>query len=77
MLKDVVIANKTYAKLNIADEQQLDNIAVKVIRQDTPDFLVPLKMLEIDGEIELRYEMSDGLRLGYLPEAMNKKEFLL
>lgn len=77
MLKDVVIANKTYAKLNVADEQQLDNIAVKVIRQDTPNFLVPLKMLEMDGEIELRYEMSDGLRLAYLPEAMSKKEFLV
>lgn len=77
MLKDVVIANKTYAKLNVADEQQLDNIAVKVIRQDLPEFLVPLKMLEIDGEIELRYEMSEGLRLGYLPEVMTKKEFVL
>lgn len=77
MLKDVVIANKVYAKLNIADAGKLDDIAVKVIKQDTPDFLVPFKMMSIDGETEIRYEIGEGTRLNYLPESMTKREFVL
>lgn len=77
MLKDVVIANKIYAKLNLADAETLDDIAVKVIKQDTPDFLVPFKMVSIDGETEIRYEIGEGTRLNYLSESMTKREFVL
>lgn len=77
MISDVVIANKTYARMNIADAAGVDEIALKVIRQDAPDFLLPMKMLEIDGELELRFEITEGSRLNYLPETMSKKEFLI
>lgn len=77
MLKDVVIANKTYAKMNISDAGTLDDIAIKVIKQETPDFLLPIKMINIDGEIEIRYEIGEGTRLSYLPESMSKRELLL
>ena len=76
MLQDVVISNKACAKITI-DETQLDSIAVKVIKQDTPDFLVPMKMLTIDGEFEVRYDLSSGMRMNYLPERMTKQEFLI
>lgn len=76
MLQDVVISNRVYAK-TIIDEMQLDSIAVKVIKQDTPDFLVPMKMLTIDGEFEVRYDLSSGMRMNYLPERMTKQEFLI
>ena len=77
MLKDVVIANRTYAVLHLADQRELDEIAMHVIRQDTPEFLLPVRMMEIDGEVELKYEVSEGIRMSYLPEQMTKKEFLL
>ncbi len=77
MLRDVVMANKTYAVLKLADKGELDEIAVHVIRQDTPDFLLPVRMMEIDGEVELKYEISEGIRMSYLPKQMTKKEFLL
>ncbi len=77
MLKDVVIAGKTYAKFSIPETEGLDDIAMKVIRQDTPDFLLPIKTMNIDGEIEIRFEISEGTRLSYLPESMLKKDFII
>lgn len=77
MLNDIVVANKAYAKLNIADSRQLDEIAVKVIKQDTPDFLLPIKVLDIDDKIEIRYELGSRMRLSYLPDIMTKQEFVI
>lgn len=77
MLKDVIIANKVYAKLSLSDAQEMDDIAVKVIRQDLPNFVLPFKVIDIDGETELRYEIGDGMRLNYLPESMTKSELLI
>lgn len=76
MLKDVVISNRTYAELTVADENNIDEIAMKTIKQDLPDFLLPIKIVNINGETEIRYEISDGIRLNYLSEKMNKREFL-
>ena len=75
MLTDVVIANKSYAKLNLAARADLDDIALKVIRRDCPDFLLPVRTMEIDGELELRYELQEGVRLAYLPKEMKRKDF--
>ncbi|MBR4082983.1 MAG: FHA domain-containing protein [Lachnospiraceae bacterium] len=77
MLTDVVIANKTYAKLVLPDNAVMDDIAVNVIKQDIPDFLLPVKMINIDGNTELRYEIGEGTRLSYLPDSMTKREFVI
>jgi len=77
MLKDVVIAGKTYVKMNASDEAVLDKIAAKVIRRDMPEFLLPVKIIHVNGETEIRYEISEGIRLSYLSEKMSKKEFLV
>lgn len=77
MLKDVVIAGKTYVKMNVSDEAVMDRIAAKVIRKDIPEFLLPVKIIHVNGETEIRYEMSEGIRLSYLSEKMSKKEFLV
>lgn len=76
MLKDVVISNKVYAKMTVSDESVLDEIAVKVVKQDAPDFLLPVKMININDSMEIRYEIGDGIRLSYIDETMSKKEFL-
>ena len=76
MLNDVVIANKTYTKLLVAAGEQLDDIALKVIKQDLPEFLLPIKSMDIDGDTEIRYEIVDGLRLEYFSNSMTKKEFV-
>ena len=74
MLTDVVIANKSYTKLTVPAGSQTDQIALRVIRRDCPDFLLPIKVMEIDGELEIRYELLEGVRLSYFPKKM-KNEF--
>ncbi len=76
MLTDVSDANKSYTKLDVSEKSNLDLIAVKVLRRDCPDFLFPLKMMEIDGETEIRYELTDGVRFCYMPTQMKKREFI-
>ena len=85
MLTDVVIANKSYTKLTVPAGSQTDQIALRVIRRDCPDFLLPIKVLhnhyckvddEIDGELEIRYELLEGVRLSYFPKKMKKREFI-
>lgn len=77
MLTDVVIANKSYTKLNVTEDKAVDNIALKVIKQDCPDFLLPIRTMEIDGELELRYELLEGIRLCYSSMKMSKREFVI
>lgn len=76
MLTDVVIANKSYTKLTVPAGSQTDQIALRVIRRDCPDFLLPIKVMEIDGELEIRYELLEGVRLSYFPKKMKKREFI-
>ena len=76
MLTDVVIANRSYTRLRIAEQETVDEIALKVMKQDCPDFLLPIRTMEIDGEREIRYEQQEGVRLCYSSMKMGRKEFL-
>ena len=76
MLTDVVIANKSYIKTEVEDEAMLDRIAVNVIRNDCPDFLLPMRIVDINGEPEIRYEMLPGIRMEYMNSEMSKSEFV-
>ena len=75
MLTDVVIANRNYTRLSVDENETVDEIALKVMKQDCPDFLLPIRTLEIDGEMEIRYEQQEGVRLCYSSLKMSKKEF--
>ena len=76
MLTDVVIANRSYTKLAIAEHETVDEIALKVMKQDCPDFLLPIRTMEIDGEKEIRYEQQEGIRLCYSSMKMRRRDFL-
>lgn len=75
MLTEAVIANKAYAKFSTPAECDLDTIALNVIKQDCPDFLLPIRTMEINGSLEIRYELTDGVRLSYASREMMKKDF--
>lgn len=76
MLKEVVIANKGYVIYETEENEQIDEIAVQVVRQECPDFLLPFRTICIDGKQEFRYELTDGIRMSYQPQRMSKKEFI-
>lgn len=82
-LTDVVVANKSYTKYNVPAEEKVDEIVLRVIRQDCPDFLLPISIMEVDDEKEIRYELFEGTRLSFDYDSakknmrMRKKDFIL
>lgn len=76
MLKEEIIANKGYAVFCVKEDDQPDEIAVRVLKQDCPDFLLPFKTMSIDGNMEFRYELSDGVRMSYQLPRMSRKELI-
>lgn len=60
-----------------AENYTLDETAVNVIQQDCPEFLVPVKLVEINGVRKLRYRFSESMiALKYLERELSKEEFI-
>lgn len=74
MVETVLIANKLYEKVRVSEGTALDEIAVKVIRNDCPEFLLPMRMVEIDGDTELRYEVVGGVTFNLQNHSISRKE---
>lgn len=64
--------------LNIALENpvELDYTAIKVIKEDCPDFLLPLRMVDVNNQITFRYRLTNMTALAYCSMHFKKKEFL-
>lgn len=65
-----------YLKLCCTPQEQLDEIAIKVIKNDTPDFLMPIHVLKVNGAVEFRYTMGNQTALKYKDLVLNKVQFL-
>lgn len=76
MLKDFVVANKSIIELDVRSAEKIDEIAIKVLMQDCPEFSLPIRKIEIDDLTKLRYEISGGVRLSYCPSQMAKSDFI-
>ncbi len=72
---DVIEGTKGYAKIRLDGEQGIDNIAVRVIENNCPDFLLPMSILYIDDKPEIKYEMVPGERMEYIKMSMKYREF--
>lgn len=64
--------------LNITMEKPvwLDEIAVRTIKADCPDFLVPFHIVDIDDKTVLKYKLPNMMALAYSNKSFYKKEFL-
>jgi len=76
MFSEVVVANKNYAACAVSKPQGLDKTAIKVIRYDCPSFLLPLNLVNINNQLQLRYEILGGIRLSFMPMKMRKQAFI-
>lgn len=66
-----------YLNLNVEKEEALDRITVNVIQQDCPEFLLPLKVVHVNGQTALKYKQpGHAVSLAYAELAMNKKDFV-
>ncbi len=74
MFNEIVVANKNYAAFTVSNPQNLDETAIKVVRNDCPPFLLPIGFFNFDNQLQLRYEIMGGIRLSYMPLKMRKME---
>ena len=74
MLSEIVAANKNYAVMEVNGENQLDETAIRVIRNDCPLFVQPIQLMNMDNHIQLRFELQGGIRLAYISMQMKKRE---
>ena len=70
MFNEIVVANKNYASVTVDRPESLDQTAIRVIRYDCPSFLLPIRLVNIDNMLQLRYEIQGGIRLAYMPQKM-------
>ena len=70
-------AEAAWLNVEIKDYSELDEIAMRVVSQDCPEFLLPIHMAEKNGISSLRYRLISGMALAYnLRRNMNKSAFL-
>lgn len=74
MLSEIVAANKNYAVITVNKQDVLDKTAIRVIKNDCPTFVQPIRLVSIDNEIQLRFEIQGGIRLAYISMHMRKSE---
>lgn len=65
-----------YLKLQCFAGEQPDQISLRVIRNDLPDFLLPIHKMNINGCTELRYTLGNQTALEYMNWTMSKQHFL-
>lgn len=65
-----------YLSVALREPIRLDGIAVKVLREDCPDFLVPFRMVTVNNVFTLRYTLINMTALSYINMTLKRQEFL-
>jgi hypothetical protein len=63
-------------KVTCNDSEKIDMIAVNVIKNDNPPFLLPMKSISVNNTMQLRYAMGNQMALAYSKLIFKKEEFL-
>lgn len=65
-----------YLSIQLEPEDCLDEIAVKVIQKDCPDFLIPFRMVSVNEETSLKYKLINTVALEYAEMTLPKALFV-
>lgn len=65
-----------YLNIQLQESMELDEIAINVIREDCPDFLIPFRMVDINGSVSLKYKLINTIALEYADMTLHKSEFI-
>lgn len=65
-----------YLEVKLQDTEQLDQIAMKVIEKDTPEFLIPFRITTVNGEVVLKYKLVNATALKYTNMILPKNIFI-
>ena len=65
-----------YLNIQLEEPIQIDEIAVKTIANDCPEFLIPFQLLEVNGSLQLKYKLINTIALEYIDTSYTKKDFI-
>lgn len=65
-----------YLNVPLHDKSELDEIAVSVLREDCPDFLIPFRLMSQNDNDFLRYKLINAIALKYSNLRMSKADFV-
>ena len=65
-----------FLNVELPPDAQMDEISIRVIENDCPDFLIPFKVLNRNGEMVLKYKLINTVALEYSDRKVNKQYFV-
>lgn len=65
-----------YLTVRLQDMAQLDEIAVNVINEDCPKFLIPFRIVNVNDSSFLKYKLVNTIALEYCNTTVRKAEFV-
>lgn len=65
-----------YLNITLSEDALLDEIAIKVIKNDCPDFLLPFHVVNRNDRFSLKYKLMNTIALAYSNLTLKKDEFL-
>lgn len=65
-----------YLSVALEHQEQMDEIAIKMLKEDCPDFLIPFQMVMMNDRITLKYKLQDAVSLAYTSMTFTKKGFI-
>lgn len=65
-----------YLNIDLQESACLDEIAVHVIKEDCPDFLIPFRIVNVNDRTTLKYKLINTIALEYSDKELYKKEFV-
>ena len=65
-----------FLNIKLDDPINIDEIAMKTINNDCPDFLIPFQLLEVNGSTQLRYKLINTIALEFIDTTYTKKDFI-
>lgn len=74
MLQSSLEAN--YLNIQPDNPVKLDEIAIKVIKNDCPDFIIPFRITDINEQVIIKYKLLNATALEYAEISVSKQEFI-
>ncbi|MCM1467075.1 MAG: DUF6382 domain-containing protein, partial [Alistipes sp.] len=65
-----------YLIVTLQEQAVFDEIAINVINNDCPSFLIPFKIQNFNDQISLKYKLVNTIALEYMELNCTKKEFI-
>ncbi|MCD7807106.1 MAG: DUF6382 domain-containing protein [Lachnospiraceae bacterium] len=65
-----------YLNISLEEDAAIDEIAVKVIREDCPDFLIPFRLMSMNDNLILKYKLINTVALEYANKKLSKADFV-